>query len=132
MATKPIIFFEGTLYKVELAQQDRGRSKVKKFLDELKATDKRRAAKITSLVHSYASSGRIENDQQFKKLKGGNKLYEFKDFQVRVLMYHCGPGVIALTHGFKKKDDNTPQVEIDRGENISNEYDKIRKGFKDV
>ena len=130
MADQPIIFYKGKLFTVELAQQASGRSKIHAFLT--KKLDKRRLSKIIVLIQKYADTGKIINNQQFKKLRGQTRLSEFKDFQVRVLMYHYGPGLIVLTHGFIKRTDNTPQNEIDRGERIAKDYDKIRKGFENA
>jgi phage-related protein len=100
-------------------------SENKAFLDSL---DTSQRAKIVKIIKRYADFGYIRNKEQFKKVEGC--LWEFKEYQTRILMYHCSTrGRIALTHGFVKKKDKVPRNQIDRATEIKNEYDSIRKGW---
>ncbi len=122
MPLKPIIFYEGVKFTVECAVQKNGVSDSNSFIEGLEIRQK---AKITAIIKRYANFGVIKDDKKFKKLEGN--LWEFKDYQTRVIMYHCARGVIALTHGFIKKSPKTPKTEIDRANRIKGEYDSIRK-----
>jgi phage-related protein len=84
-------------------------------------------AKIISIIKRFSDSGKIFNQKQFRKVEG--RLFEFKYYQTRVIMYHCARGCIALTNGFSKKTKKTQKEEIERANRIMAEYDEIRKGF---
>jgi len=120
---EPIIFFNGVRFRVECAIRKNDASESRDFIDAL---DIRKKAKITSLIKRFANAGRIRNKEQFKKVTGTD-FWEFKSNQIRVLMYHCGKGKIALTHGFVKKDDKIRKEEIERAYSIKGEYEQ-RKG----
>lgn len=124
MTDRPIIAYKGQSFIVEYAIQKNGNSDGKTFIESL---DVKLKAKIFGVIKRFADVGTIHNNQLFKKVEG--KLFEFKHYQTRVIMYHCAKGRIALTHGFLKKSKNTPRVEIDRANRILVEYDEIRKGF---
>lgn len=125
MPKHPIIVTRGECFTVECAILKNGSSKSRKFL---KSLEKKKRAKISSVIQRYADFGHINNPEQFKKVEG--KLWEFKAFQVRIFMYHCAPKTIALTHGFHKKKDKIPSSQIKRAERIMLEYNTIRKGLK--
>lgn len=122
---KPIIFFRGQKFIVECAIREDGSSDSKAFLDSM---DIKKRAKIVKLIERFADFGVIHNKEQFKKVEG--KIWEFKHFQTRILMYHCAIQCIALTTGFFKKGNKIPKTKIDRANQIMNEYNKIREGMK--
>ena len=125
MPREPIVFYEGRYFVVECAIRSNSTSESKEFLDNL-GTPLR--AKLVKIIKRLADFGRINSREQFRKVEG--KIWEFKEFQRRVLVYHCAPGCIALTHGFEKKSSGrTPRNQIDRANQIMLEYDEIRKGF---
>jgi len=63
--------------------------------------------------------GWINNDQKFKPL-GTDKLFEIKDFQIRMPCFRDGD-VMVITHGFLKKRDAVPPEEIERAKRIRSE-----------
>jgi phage-related protein len=124
MTDRPIILYEGQCFTVEYAIQKNGNSESKAFIELL---DLKLKAKIIGIIKRFAEKGKIYNKEQFRKVEG--KLFEFKHYQTRVIMYHCSKGRVALTHGFIKKTKNTPREEIERASRIMAEYDDLRKGF---
>jgi phage-related protein len=123
----PTIYLIGEQFTVECAICLNGGCPSKEFLDSL---DNANRAKIIKIITKFARDGKIWNKEQFKKIEGTD-FWEFKSFQVRILMYHCSRGVIALTHGFKKKGDKIPEGQMERTRRIKEEYDSIRRGMKD-
>ena len=113
---------------VECVIRANGNSPSKDFLDSLNNKDR---PKIMRIIKRYANFRVIFNKEQFKKVEGTD-FFEFKSFQIRLLMYHCSLGRIALTHGFKKKGDRIPRSEIKRAYRIKEEYDLIRRGWRDA
>ncbi len=83
--------------------------------------------KILRIINRYADFGKISNKQLFHKVEGD--IWEFKNFQVRILMYHSENRIIVLTHGFKKKKDKIPPKEIVRSNNIMEEYERVKGGW---
>jgi phage-related protein len=121
---EPIILLNGQYFVVECAIRENQKSESEAFIDSLDNLEK---AKILRIVKRYADFGRIYNKQQFRKVEG--PLFEFKNYQTRILMYHCAKGCIALTHGFFKKSPKIPKNEIEKGKKIKEEYDEIRRGW---
>lgn len=111
---------KGWHYEIHYAETKTGRCPVKKYFSSL---EKRKRAKLNALVVRYAEKGEIRNPEQFRKLKGANGIYEFKDFQARLLCYFDGDRLI-LTHGFNKKGINTPPEQIERAQRIREEFKK--------
>ena len=124
MPEEPILLYKGQRFVVECAVQKNGASESKQFIESL---DKGIRAKIISIIKRFSDFGFITNREQFKKVDG--KIWEFKHYQTRVLMYHCAKGCIALTHGFFKKTNKIPRIEIERANRIMEEYNEIREGF---
>jgi hypothetical protein len=125
MKKKPIIFFVGQRFVVECAIRSNADCPSKDFIDSLNNQDK---PKIIRTIKRYANFGTIFNKEQFKKVEG-TEFFEFKSFQIRIFMYHCSLGRIALTHGFNKKGDRIPPGEIERAYLIREEYDLTRRGW---
>ena len=122
MDVELIILYRGAKYTVECAVQMNGTSPSLDFLNSLSVEKK---VKILRIIKRFADIGAITNEQLFKKVEGG--LWEFKNYQTRFMMYHCGSGAIALTHGFTKKSQKTDKKEIKRANKIIQEYETIRK-----
>ncbi len=122
---KPILLYQRQRFNVEYAIRGNGISKSKDFIDQLDNVQK---AKILKIIERYADKGKIWNKEKFNKVEGD--IWEFKDFQTRVLMYHCARGCIALTHGFIKKRGRTPKSQIKRANQIKREYEDVRRGMK--
>ncbi|MGH7969023.1 MAG: type II toxin-antitoxin system RelE/ParE family toxin [Limisphaerales bacterium] len=84
-----------------------------KFYEERSVQDKARLLKLFKLL---GDRGWIKNEQKFKPL-GTDKFFEFKDFQIRMPCFRDG-GTMVITHGFLKKRDAIPPVEIERAKRI--------------
>jgi hypothetical protein len=76
-------------------------------------------AKLASLFRLMANTGSIRNYQKFKKVSGA--IFEFKSFQLRIGCFQVGRRWL-LTHGFTKKQDRWPKSELDRANEIRDEY----------
>lgn len=122
MEYRPIILYKGAKFIVECAIQENGTSPSLDFLNSLNA---RKKAKIFRIIKRFADFGSITNKDLFKKVEG--ELWEFKNYQTRLIMYHCGCGAIALTHGFTKKGQKIKKKHITRANRIKQEYQTIRK-----
>ena len=122
---EPIVLYEGIKYIVECAIRMSGSSESEDFLDSMTVPDR---AKIMKLIKRLANVGRIYNKEQFEKIEG--KIWQFKHYQTRILMYYLAGQRFALTHGYYKKGKRTPKPEIERANQIMNEYDEIRKGME--
>lgn len=122
MHSKPIILYTGQEFVVEFAIQLSGISDSYNFFQDL---ERKKKARILRVIKRYADFGKINNREQFRKVEGD--LWEFKNYQTRIIMYHCTRGVIALTNGFIKKGDRIPPAEISRANRIKQEYDIKRK-----
>jgi len=127
MPLEPIVFYEGQFFVVECAIRSSGTSESKRFIDDLSKPLK---AKIIKIIKRFADFGWVRNREQFKKVE--RDIWEFKEFQRRILMYHCAHGCIALTHGFEKKGNRIPRSQIERAKQIMLEYNEIRKGFQNA
>jgi phage-related protein len=122
MTIKPKTFYTGVIFTVECAIKANGASESYDFIRNL---DNLQKAKITALIKRFADHGRISNKEQFKKVEGD--LWEFKNYQTRVIMYYSGKGQITLTNGFIKKTDKIPKSEIDRAYRIKEENEIVKK-----
>ncbi len=49
----------------------------------------------------------------FKKLKGGEKLWEIRVMRFRFLCFYAESNSLVVLHGFVKQSQKTPLVEID-------------------
>ena len=125
MPDRPIIIFKGIQFVVEGAVSANGECESKNFLDALGETER---AKIFKIIKRLANFGVIQNREQFKKVEG--EIWEFKEFQRRILMYYLPNRRIVLTHGFIKKIDKIPRAEIVRANTIRHEYNQIRERMK--
>ncbi|OHB64223.1 MAG: hypothetical protein A2Y76_16040 [Planctomycetes bacterium RBG_13_60_9] len=80
-------------------------------------------AKLAKSFTVMAQTGRIFNQERFRKLGGRTgRIFEFKVHpKVRVLCFQQGK-TWFLTHGYDKETGNTPPKEIDRAEDIMQEH----------
>jgi hypothetical protein len=94
------------------------------FWDEL---DDDGRIQMDKLFKWMGDLGHIANDQKFKHVSG--KLWEFKSHQIRMLCFRSGDAWV-ITHGFLKKQDKIPPVEITLAERIMDEDQKIFEARK--
>lgn len=71
------------------------------------------------------SHGPPANEEKFKKL--GGKIFEFKSYQDRLLCFFDGKGVLIVTHGYKKKGNQTPKSEIKKARDLMAAYLETKK-----
>lgn len=70
----------------------------------LASLDRAARRKVDVLFDLYGSMGCIRNTEKFKKLEGSQGIFEFKSFQVRLLCFMHGDGVVVVRGVYKKKD----------------------------
>ena len=126
MSNKSGIDFEydplvrGPCAAVAYARRTNGKRPAKEYIEDLVQEDQ---AKLAKRFIRIAATGRIQNEEQFRKLGGkSGRIYEFKVYPgIRVLCFQQGK-TWYLTHGFKKQTDKTPPREIQRAETIMGEH----------
>ena len=91
------------------ALADSHRCRAQEYINDLQPADQDR---IESLLERTADHGPPKNEEKFKKLEG--KLFEFKSYQDRLPCFFHGPGVLIVTHGYRKKSNKAPKSEIRR------------------
>ncbi len=83
------------------------------FLGRLKRDDLGQYKKVERLLQRSADHGiPLHHREKCRKLRPN--LYEFKSYQVRLLFFIAGGGDIIITNGFVKRQDSTPEQEIER------------------
>ncbi|MEA3402217.1 MAG: type II toxin-antitoxin system RelE/ParE family toxin [Armatimonadota bacterium] len=92
--------------------------------DELREDEQQ---KIDYAVRRMAHYGPPRNPEKGHPVTNHRNLYVLKEHQTRVFWFYTGEnlkgkGIIALTHGFRKKRDKPPPQEIQRAENLKARY----------
>jgi hypothetical protein len=89
------------------------------FYDGLEDGDK---AKLNKLFERFGDHGKIVNEEKFKKIDK-TEFFEFKSFKIRMPCFFSTSQtkLLVITHGFLKKTDKLPRVEIKRAERIKGE-----------
>lgn len=104
-----------------------GKSPVKEFLDSLSDRHAQKVAWVLRIVEQFD----IVPQQYFKKLVGTEDLWEVRaqigGSNYRFLGFFDGSRLLILTSGFSKKQQKTPQREIDLAQQRRNEYYQRRK-----
>jgi hypothetical protein len=122
---RPIVL-DGPLRSIHAAVRLAGDCPSVEFLDGLSDRDQ---IKLAALFRLMGDQGKIVNREKFKHLSG--EIWQFKSYQICMPCYQVGR-VWVLTHGFIKKQDDTPPREIKRAEEIMNEdlqrASTLRKG----
>ena len=77
-----------------------------------------------ALFNRFAATGKIYNQQQFKKLDDvrGQALYEFKKFQIRFLGGFAPGHQFLVAVGLCKKRDKHSRRDLERAARILNEH----------
>ena len=116
--------YEGERYRIVFARLGNGQSPGAEFFDGLSAEEK---AKLVNLFRLLADHGRISNPEKFGVLDKKRRLYEFKSYQIRMPFAYAEPGLVVVTHGFRKKRDKAPKREIERAIRIFEEDQRRAK-----
>ena len=110
------LLFSGARQAVYTWADECGRCPVTEFLDGLQEIE---YSKIVGLLRRSTMYGVPRcNRQKCRRLTGWGDLHELKAGQVRLLFFHDRQGDIIVTNGFLKKQDRTPQREIERAVSI--------------
>jgi len=113
------IIKRGKVFEIR-AMTNENRCPVREFIDNLEKKDQQ---KVMALLVRLADHGMLGNEQKFRKLEGkGAGLWEFKSFQARILCFFDRERLVILTHGFVKKSNATPAVEIEKAVRLRKEY----------
>lgn len=107
--------YNGRVFSVEFYMHSDGSLPA---LDWLDSQPLKMQVKFAVLFKKLGDIGKIFNEQKLKHLIGTTQLFEFKADQGRILCFFFVGKRVILTHGFLKKSDKTPRVEIDRAEDI--------------
>jgi hypothetical protein len=115
------IAHSGSQFTIEFAEVGDGSMPAKSFLDH---QEPKFQARMYALFKRLGDSGRIANQEQFKKLTG--EFWEFKSFQIRMPCYFAPGRRLVVTHGFIKKKDAVSRQEKERAASIKAEYEARR------
>ena len=84
--------------------------------------------KLASLLTFTAQNGPPKDQTKYRKLRGKNKIYEFKTSGgLRLLCFWDGPALIICTHGVTKLADKKFENEVTKAENSRLEYLAAKK-----
>lgn len=113
-------------YEVIFYEDDRGRSPVKEFLDDLdaKAKSNKQAKQLLSKFALYVEilekSGTRSGLPYTKHI--GNGIWELRPKDHRVFFFGWEGSKIVLLHTFRKNTQKTPQREIEQAEKEMNDW----------
>ena len=114
-------------FSVEYARGIDGSYPAEQFLNSLAQKDK---ATMIARIKRLAREGYIRNEDHFKVIRGdlkGSRLFEFRlrrRTHIRLLGYFAPrKGRAVLTHGFLKKQNQTPADEIEKARKIRDLYE---------
>ena len=98
-----------------------GKSSAQEFFLQL---DNRERARVQATFNRLADFGRIESQEQFKKLdvRQGIALWEIKRFQIRFIGAFSPTREFVVASGLKKKRDQHKSRDLDRAANILNSH----------
>lgn len=112
---------------IQFYRTSSGKSPVEEFLDSLSDHHAQKVAWVLRLVEQFD----IVPQQYFKKLVGTEDLWEVRaqigGNSYRLLEFFDGSRLLILTSGFSKKQQKTPQREIDLACQRRTEYYQRRK-----
>lgn len=115
--TRAALRFTGSLRRIFFLVEN-GKCHVDEFLSSECNEDD--LGKITALLETF-SNREIKNDQKVKIAPyRGEKIIEFKSFQVRLYGFHFKNYCVVVTNGCKKKKDKADPAEYDRAIRLKN------------
>ncbi|HYN08048.1 MAG TPA: type II toxin-antitoxin system RelE/ParE family toxin [Vicinamibacterales bacterium] len=118
------------MYRVRYAKRASDRYPAKEFLDWLEKKDGNSFDKFMRAFEKFQDHGPEGTVGIYKALQGkGAGLVQFTIWKYRVLGFRKGNEVF-LTNGFKKDQDDTPQVELDRAFKVKSEHEGGTTGGK--
>jgi len=104
----------------------RGRQPVYDWIQHIEKHDPATHRKVYQLLKMLSENGRYIRSGQskrkdIKKLKGTD-IWQIRVNDNRILFFYFTADAIVLTNKFKKKQNSTPQNEIDRAEKCKEEW----------
>ena len=112
---------------VSFYQTAAGKCPIRDFLDSLPAKVAQKVTWVLNLVEDMD----IVPATYFKKLVGTEEIWEcrvrFGSNSYRIFCFFHGNSVVILTHGFMKKSQKTPNMEIKKAEAYRREFLKRSK-----
>jgi len=119
------LIYEGEFFTLEWYCDDRGKSDVFNYYEELSKQQKK---KLYYLFYMMADTGRIRSEQQFNY--EGDQLYAFKPTPDRFLCFFYQGSKIIITNAFIKKTDKLPPREKQKALKLKNDFIKrYKKGL---
>lgn len=113
-----VVVNRGQQRTVAYAVRKDGSRPAEEFIDQV--MDQRSRARLFALIAKLCATGRIVNDEQFKKEE--DETWGLKPTsQVRIACFQDGR-FWFLTHGFVKKRAKWPRSELERAEEIRHEH----------
>ena len=118
------------MYKVIFYKTARGEEPVARYLKTLDIKVRAKFYKLLTLLENLGPSLKRPYADLLR-----NKIYELRikhgSNQYRTLYFFFEKDYIVITHGFTKKTDQVPEVEIERAEVFREEFEKqIAEGEK--
>lgn len=80
------------------------------FFSQRAKEDYQSLVNLTALIESVARNGTPKNRTQFKKVEGSDAIFEFKEFQQRVLCFWDSDYTLICTNACVKKGDKLPRA----------------------
>ncbi len=107
--------------QIEFYRTEKGKCPIEEFLDSLPAKAAQKVAWVLEIIEELP----IVPTSYFKKLVNTNlwecRIQSGTDIY-RLLCFMKGNSVVVLTHGFIKKTQKTPPVEIEKAEKLRLDY----------
>ncbi|WP_441245597.1 type II toxin-antitoxin system RelE/ParE family toxin [Kitasatospora sp. McL0602] len=112
-----MVYEQGAHHMIEAARMTDGRYPADEYLNSLLASNKPaeldRLANLLIRLEHYAHRGTLEIPRELNELRDG--MWEFKAGRDRLPFFNLEEspsGALRLTHGFYKKQQETPHKEI--------------------
>lgn len=115
--TKEFIVYEGPEFTIEWYYNERGKSSVKTYFDQL---DRERKLDAFELFKAIAEVGKILNITKFRH--EGEGIYAFKPKPDRFLCFFYSGKKIIITNAFEKKQDKLSPTEKKKALNFQKDY----------
>src|SRR3989344_2259188 len=111
------------MYKVIFYKASRGEEPTVRYLKTLDVKVRIKFYKLLTLLENLGPNLKRPYADLLK-----NKIYElrikFSSNQYRTLYFFYGREYIVITHGFTKKTDKVPEIEIKRAETYRKDFEK--------
>jgi hypothetical protein len=125
VAIEDPLIFKGTTITIRAVAKENGEAPAKEFFEkELKESDR---AKVTAIFRLLdINKGNLSNREKYKDLLDydGVNFKEIKQHQTRLGCFWRPGYNLYLTNGFKKKKDDWPKGEVQK---LQNMYDEFKK-----